>query len=140
MINSVLVDAGPLIALFDKNDKYHQAITEFISQKRYKFISTIAVLTETAHMLDFNVNVQIDFFEWIVNNGISLYEINNDDIADIIKLTKKYADIPMDFADATLVIASQRTGIKTIISIDSDFEIYRLPKKVKIKNIFFHNI
>ncbi|MDR3048370.1 MAG: hypothetical protein LBV16_00770 [Elusimicrobiota bacterium] len=90
-------------------------------------------------MLDFNIGVQIDFFEWIVNNGLSLYEINNDDIAEIVNLTKKYADIPMDFADATLVIASQRTGIKTIISIDSDFEIYRLPRKVKIKNIFFHN-
>ena len=42
----------------------------------------------------------------------------------------------MDFADATLVIAAEKTGIKKIISIDSDFDVYRLPGKVKIENIF----
>jgi len=43
----------------------------------------------------------------------------------------------MDFADATLVVAAEKTGIKKIISIDADFDIYRLPGKVKIKNLFF---
>lgn len=42
----------------------------------------------------------------------------------------------MDFADATLVIAAEKTGIRNIISVDSDFDIYRLPGKVKIQNIF----
>jgi predicted nucleic acid-binding protein len=42
----------------------------------------------------------------------------------------------MDFADATLVIAAEKTGIKKIISIDSDFDIYRLPGKVKIEDVF----
>ncbi len=54
----------------------------------------------------------------------------------MIELTKKYRDRPMDFADATLVIAAEKTGIRHIISIDSDFYIYRLPGKVAIKNIF----
>ena len=42
----------------------------------------------------------------------------------------------MDFADATLVLASEQTGIRKIISVDSDFEIYRLPSKERIENIF----
>jgi len=41
----------------------------------------------------------------------------------------------MDFADATLVIIAERTGIRNILSLDSDFDIYRLPGKVLIKNI-----
>jgi len=87
-------------------------------------------------MLDFNVNVQIDFLEWIMKEGVLLQEIQQKDISRIIELTKKYRDMPMDFADATLVIAAERTGIKKIISIDSDFDIYRLPGKVKIENVF----
>jgi predicted nucleic acid-binding protein len=71
-----------------------------------------------------------------MNKGIILFEIRQQDIPRIVELTKKYSDRPMDFADATLIIAAEKTGIKTIMSIDKDFEIYRLPGKVKMKNIF----
>jgi predicted nucleic acid-binding protein len=87
-------------------------------------------------MLDFNINVQIDFLEWIMNKGLVLFEVHYQDIPRIIELTKKYSNLPIDFADATHVIAAEKKGVKKIISIDADFEIYRLPGKVKIKNIF----
>ena len=136
MINYILIDTGPLIALFDRDDNYHDRIKTFIKEGRYKFITTLSVITEVEHMLDFNVNVQIDFLEWIMKEGVVLQEIQQKDISRIIELTKKYRDRLMDFADATLVIAAERTGIKKIISIDSDFDIYRLPGKAKIENVF----
>ena len=61
MLNTVLIDTGPLIALFDRDDKYHTSIVEFIKNTNYRFISTTAVLTETMYMLDFNIKVQINF-------------------------------------------------------------------------------
>jgi len=136
MLNDVLIDAGPLIALFDKDDNYHEKIKEFIKNKDYKFHTTTAVITEVLHMLDFSVKVQINFLEWIMLGGILLYEIKQTDLGKIIELTKKYSDRPMDFADATLVLAAEQSGIKKIIRIDSDFDVYRLPGKVRIENIF----
>jgi len=136
MLNEILIDAGPIIALFDKDDSYHEKILKFIKDKGFRFVTTTAVVTEVSHMLDFNVNVQIQFLEWIENDGIKLHEVKQKDIIEIIEMTKKYKDRPMDFADATLVIAAKRTGIKKIISIDSDFDIYRLPGKELIENIF----
>jgi uncharacterized protein len=136
MLNEILIDAGPIIALFDKDDSYHEKILNFIKDKGFKFVTTIAVVTEVSHMLDFNINVQIQFLEWIERDGIKLHEVKQKDIIEIIEMTKKYKDRPMDFADATLVIAAKRTGIKKIISIDSDFDIYRLPGKELIENIF----
>lgn len=136
MLNTILIDAGPLIALFDKDDKYHEKIVEFIKNKKFKFITTSAVITEVSYMLNFNVEVQILFFEWIMKEGVLIQEIQQNDMSRIVELTKKYRDRPMDFADSTLVVAAEKTGIKQIISIDSDFDIYRLPKKVKIENIF----
>jgi predicted nucleic acid-binding protein len=67
----------------------------------------------------------LDFFNWVIAKGVILYEITLDDMPRIMELTRKYADCPMDFADATLVIAAEKTGIHEIISIDSDFDIYR---------------
>jgi len=136
MINTILIDAGPIIALFDKDDKYHLKIKEFIKNRKFKFVTTTAVITEVSHMLDFNTNVQISFLEWIMNEGIILQDILQKDIFRIVELSIKYSDQPMDFADATLVIAAEKTGIREIISIDSDFDIYRLPGKEMIKNIF----
>jgi predicted nucleic acid-binding protein len=136
MLNTILIDAGPLIALFDKDDSYHKRIIEFIKDRKFKFITTTAVITEVSYMLNFNVEVQVLFFEWIMKEGVLIQEIQQSDISRIVELTKKYRDRPMDFADATLVVAAEKTGIKQIISIDSDFDIYRLPKKVRIENIF----
>ena len=136
MQNTVLVDAGPLIALFDKDDSYHKSIKGFMLANEFKLITTIAVITETSHMLDFNVQTQIDFLKWINDKGIIIHDIQQKDIQRIIELSTKYSDIPMDFADATLVVAAEQTGIHKIISIDSDFEIYRLPSKERIENIF----
>lgn len=136
MLNTVLIDTGPLIALFDRDDKYHTSIIEFIKNTNYRFISTTAVLTETMYMLDFNTAVQFNFLEWIMKEGVIIHEIKQSNIKRIIDLTKKYSDRPMDFADATLVIAAEERGIRQIISIDSDFDIYRLYNKMKIENIF----
>ena len=136
MLNTVLIDTGPLIALFDRDDKYHTSIVEFIKNTNYRFISTAAVLTETMYMLDFNTAVQLNFLEWIMKEGVIIHEIKQSNIKRIIDLTKKYSDRPMDFADATLVIAAEERGIRQIISIDSDFDIYRLYNKMKIENIF----
>ena len=136
MLNTVLIDTGPLIALFDRDDKYHTSILEFIKNTNYRFISTAAILTETMYMLDFNVAVQLSFLEWIMKEGVIIHEIKQSNIKRVIDLTRKYSDIPMDFADATLAIAAEERGIRQIISIDSDFDIYRLYNKMKIENIF----
>ncbi|ENV05221.1 hypothetical protein F967_01970 [Acinetobacter sp. CIP 102637] len=136
MLNMILIDAGPLIALFDRSDRYHVQIKDFLQQGRYKLITTTAVMTEVLHMIDFNVEVQLDFLQWVALQGVLLQEISQQDISRIIELTRKYSDRPMDFADATLVIAAEKTGIRKIISIDTDFDIYRLPNKVQIENVF----
>lgn len=139
MLNAVLIDSGPLIALFDKDDHYHNSVLAFIKDKKFKFFTTVPVITEVLHMLDFNVTVQIAFLEWIENKGLILFDIFQQDITAIIELTKKYRDRPMDFADASLLIAAEKTNIHSIISIDSDFDIYRLSGKKNIENIFRNN-
>ncbi|GHU38834.1 pilus biogenesis protein [Spirochaetia bacterium] len=136
-INTVLVDAGPLIALFDKNDSYHKKVRAFLKNGSYKFVSTVAIITEVSYMLTFNIRAQVDFFEWTYKKGIVLCDVTQSDFPRITELMVKYSDLPMDFADASLVIAAEKTGIRKIISVDSDFDVYRLPGKELIENIFF---
>jgi predicted nucleic acid-binding protein len=131
-----LIDSGPFIALFDVDDNHHRKIRDFIKNYQYRFISTLAVYTEVSHMLDFNINAQRDFYEWTMYKGVIISDINQHDIPRIVELTDKYSDLPMDFADATLVVTAEKTGIREIISLDKDFDVYRLPGKEKIHNVY----
>jgi len=132
----ILIDAGPLIALFDCDDNQHQRTRNFFIKHQYCFISTLAVFAEVSHMLDFSTKAQQDFYKWVMLKGVILSDINQHDMPRIIELTKKYADLPMDFADATLVVTAEKTGIREIISLDKDFDIYRLPGREKIRNVY----
>ncbi|MDR2923911.1 MAG: PIN domain-containing protein [Treponema sp.] len=136
MLNSILIDAGPLIALFDSSERRHKPMKAFLQKHPYRYVSTLAVFTEVSHMLDFNVNAQRDFYEWVMCKGVIISDINQNDMPRLIELTGKYADLPMDFADATLVITAEKTGIREIISLDKDFDIYRLPGREMIRNVY----
>ena len=135
-MKNTLIDAGPLIALFNRNDKYHEKIKEFI--KSYKGLLTTSwpVITEVCHMLDFNIGAQIDFLKWIKLGGLKVENIEAEEIDKIIKLSEKYSDIPMDLAYATLIIITERLGLNEIKTIDSDYYIYRTTEKEMLINIF----
>ncbi len=88
------------------------------------------------HMLDFNSKVQLDFLKWIERDAIEIPALDKNIITRIIELTGKYSDIPMDFADATLMVLSEVNKINEIITIDSDFHVYRNIRKEMLVNIF----
>ncbi|MBL0708730.1 MAG: PIN domain-containing protein [Sulfurimonas sp.] len=134
-MQKTLIDSGPIIALFDKSDKYHLQTIEFMKTFTGELISSWSVITEVSHMLDFNLKVQIDFLKWVELGGITLYEIDQNDISDIRVMMEKYLDIPMDLADASLIYIANKEKIKNIISIDSDFDIYRTLKKQNLNNL-----
>jgi predicted nucleic acid-binding protein len=136
VLDRILIDAGPLIALFHSGDNHHKRVQGFLLGNQYTFISTLAVFTEVSYFLSVNTKAQQDFYEWAMYKGVIISDINQHDMPRILELTKKYADLPMDFADATLVVTAEKTGIKKIISMDKDFDIYRLPGREKIRNIY----
>jgi predicted nucleic acid-binding protein len=137
-MKNTLIDASPLIALFNGDDKYHLKIMDLL--KAYKGILTTSwpVITEVCYMLNYNSNVQIDFLKWIERGGIKIEDIRESDIERMIELSKKYSDIPMDLADASLIIISERLNLKDIITIDSDYYIYRIKNKEMLNNLFDH--
>ncbi|MCV6637011.1 pilus assembly protein [Candidatus Albibeggiatoa sp. nov. NOAA] len=125
----ILIDSGPLIALFDASDDYHHASVNFIKHNQKKLITTLASITETLHLLDFNRQAQLDFLAWVSAGALQVETIDGDDFVRIHALTKKYADLPMDFADACLVFLGEKLNINEIATIDRDFDIYRLKDK-----------
>lgn len=120
-----ILDTGPIVALFDRSDHYHLDIFNFMQGFYGKLYSTLPVVTEALYLLDFNIETQLDFLKWLESGAIEIVDITSNDLYRIREMMDKYRDVPMDFADATLMLISERLNLKDIISLDNDFFVYR---------------
>lgn len=122
-MRSILVDTGPLVALFHSRDRHHEAAKAMLRANPAVLVSTWPVITEACHFLGQAGKRALLMF--IRRGGLRLEGLTVDDVPEIDILIARYAK--MDFADATLVLAAERTGISEIFTIDRrDFEAYRL--------------
>jgi predicted nucleic acid-binding protein len=120
-----VVDSGPLVALFDGRDADHARVVSFLKSYRGRLHSTLAVVTEVVHLLDFSHDAQHDFLSWFFGGAVRCLDLTDDDAQRAIALHAKYADRPMDFADATLIAIAERLEIREALTLDSDFRFYR---------------
>lgn len=134
-MQKTLIDSGPLIALFDSSDRFHTAVLNCLRSYRGQLLSSWPVLTEVSHMLDFSLQAQLDFLAWVHSGAVQLAEIEQSELLSMRQMMEKYGDLPMGLADASLLYLANRDDIRQIISIDSDFDVYRTLKKKPLKNL-----
>jgi predicted nucleic acid-binding protein len=123
MRSTLVVDTGPLIALFDADDKHHERVKAWYQAHSHRGISTLAVVTEVVYSLS-RLEAQLDFLHW-ARRAILLVELSEEDFDRCIQVMSKYGDLPADFADATLVAIAERLNIREILTFDSDFRVYK---------------
>ena len=136
-MQNIVVDSGPLIALFDGSDRYHQQALQFIQGVKGTLHTNIAVITEVVHLLDFSQQAQQDFLHW-VEQAVVIDQRTLDDWGRILDLLRKYADLPADFADASLVVLCDRLKTQAVASVDRDFTVYRNHQKQPFSNLFWN--
>jgi len=130
-----VIDSGPLVAAFDRRDASHPSALSFFKSFQGKLFSTIAVLTEVNHLLDFDIRAQLAMLDWVLSGGLEVIELDHSDLKAIRHLTQKYADLPADFADASLIAIAEKMNIEYVVSIDSDFYVYRTLSNRHLTNL-----
>ncbi len=129
----LLVDTGPLVALADQRDKAHIRCTKFLKDYRGRLLTTWAVLTEFSHLAP-SVASTLPLCRWIERGGLDLMPLGKEELITAIDWINRYADRPMDLADASLVVAALKTGSVSIWTLDrNDFETYRLPGRKRFQ-------
>ena len=128
---AVLVDTGPLVALLDPSDRARLACRKELDRlDRFELVTTEAVVTEASYLLDFSVEAQSGLQLLLASGRPRIEPITARDRDRIAELLTKYRDQPMDYADATLVVAAERLGCHLVFTLDRrDFSIYRLGRK-----------
>lgn len=122
----VIIDAGPLVAIFDISEPLHEICKETMAKLRSPLVTTWPVLTEAFYLLKGWDVGQGELWDFILRGGVRVAEISEDLYPRMNELMKKYADNPMDIADASIVAVSEMFRIKTVFTLDRrDFESYR---------------
>jgi predicted nucleic acid-binding protein len=122
----ILVDAGPLIAILDRGDRDHERCVAALKGLPAPLLTTWMPVTEAMHLLDFSRAGQEALLEMVERQALQVLAIDEADVPQIKALMRTYAELPMDFADATLVRVAIREGLSEIFTLDDDFNVYRL--------------
>lgn len=125
----ILCDTGALVATLNASDRNHARCVLALSQMPpAPFLMTQACFTEAMYFLFKMGGLPLQERLWTLweTQKLSLYELSSDEMARVRELMRKYQNVPMDYADATIVAVAESTGIRTLFTVDTDFYIYRL--------------
>jgi len=128
-----LLDTGPWVTLIDRSESRHNDCVQWLKNFSGRLYSTEAVLTEVLYLLNFSITAQVAALDFILQSVVEIVPSSMQSLNRVQVLMKKYADLPMDYADATLVCLATDTGLGDIATLDKDFTIYTLPGKKRFR-------
>ncbi len=125
MAKLVLIDSGPLVAMVRRKDRHHAWAKEHFAKSRSPFTTCEAVVSEAFFLLE-RAGSGKDELCNILNRGAVRTDFSfAERCSDATKLIQRYANVPMSFADACLVLMSERADDLSVFTTDGDFTIYR---------------
>jgi hypothetical protein len=123
----LLLDTGALVSLLDRSQRHHGRCVDFFEEWDGPVVSSEAVLTETLHLLARAGNSARICLDFIIAGGATLVPSTVASLRRARQLIDRYADLPMDYADATLVVLAEDLGTDLVFTTDrKDFGVYRI--------------
>ena len=132
MPSTALVDTGVIVAVLNRADRYHETIVELLGGFAGTLLTTWPVVAEACALV--GPRRQGLVLDWIDDPEVVIYSIDAGLKFMRTQMTD-YEDLPCDFADASLVYAAAKTGVREIWTLDSDFLVYRLPDRTRFQVI-----
>lgn len=139
----ILADTGFFIALGNNGDRYHSRAIQVISTLREPLITTYPVITETSYLLarDAGLAIQFEFLTEVANGTFPVFDLQRQHLSRMVELMKRYANLPMDLADASLVALAEHLGHGRILTCDRrDFNIYRWNNNNLFENLLIEEV
>ena len=124
---SGLIDTSAVLALLDRDDRWHARCRDAFASLRLPLATSAAVLAELFHLVGEQSREVAAAWGFLRSGAVTVLPIDDSDLPSLQALMQRYADHPMDFADATLVHLAHRESLSTVFTIDhDDFEAYRI--------------
>lgn len=137
----IVADTGFFFALANQRDRYHQAALLALEAINEPLITTYPAITETCYLLLSTGGnfAQCNFLRNVATGASEVFHLQDNHLVRIIELLETYADLPMDLADASLVILAEHLGHGRILTSDRrDFNVYRWRNTQPFENLLLN--
>ena len=126
-LNRVLIDTGPLVAYLDGGDSAHAGVARFLDSFHGQLLTSSAVITEAMYFAAGNPDGPRFLSELVAASEMEVYNVSRPpELHEAVTLMERYSDVPMDFADATLLLLAEGLDMHEILTLDRrGFSAYR---------------
>lgn len=123
-----LTDSGPLAAIYLPNDLHHARCVGALSSLSLPMVTSMACFTEAMHFIGKarGSKGRANLWELAADGRLEVRSHTNEDLERMRTLMDKYDDLPMDLADASLVVLAEQLNVTLVFTLDSHFKAYRL--------------
>jgi predicted nucleic acid-binding protein len=130
-VKTWLLDTGPLVAYLDANDSAHEGVSSCIDRFTGALATTGAVVTEAMYFVSTAPRGPSALAAFVAASGMRIFDLSQPpELGAGAELMERYADTPMDYADATLVLLAEGLGIRDILTLDRrGFSTYRTRRR-----------
>jgi predicted nucleic acid-binding protein len=135
MKQQVIIDTGVLVAISNKNDHYHRWAIQQFADIQPPLLTCEAIISEACFLLRDYQQANL-LLQWLEKGVLLLPFCLQDEIQSLNELLKKYSDVPMSLADGCLVRLAENFPQSLILTLDSDFKVYRKNGNQLISLIF----
>lgn len=130
MANELLLDTGAFVALADRSERRHADCVAVLEGWSGTIVTTEAVLTETLHLVGPRWQAQKVCLEFVLRGAFLLAPASQASLKRVVSLMERYRNVPMDYADATLVALGEELGADRVFTLDHrGFSVYRLNQR-----------
>jgi len=130
VVDELLLDTGPFVALVDRSETAHDDCVAALESWTGPIVTTEAVLTETLYLVGPQWKAQKAVLEFILRGAFQLVPSSQASLRRVATLMERYRDVPMDFADATLVALGEELETDRVFTLDRrGFSVYRLGRR-----------
>lgn len=127
---NALIDTGAILAILDRDDRWHEPCANALRELRLPLLTSEAVFAELFHLLGDSRRAMEAAWKFLRSGAVILGTIEHEELPQLHALMSRYWDRPMDFADATLVYLAKRESLSVILTVDrADFSTYRIEGK-----------
>jgi predicted nucleic acid-binding protein len=127
-----IVDTGPLVAFFNRAERHHGWVVGCIEELEPPLLVCEPVLTEAIYLLQRRPAAQDTLLEFLQNGALNVAFRIEEHVGALGKLLQKYRDTPMSLADACIVRMAEIHVRHAVLTLDSDFSVYRKHGRVPL--------
>ena len=126
-----LVDTGPIVAWLDADDSDHARVARRMNSFSGRLVTSSAVVTESMYFVSATSKGPRRLGVFVADSGMRVFVLAQPtELRKAVDLMERYADTPMDYADATLVLLAEALQIHDILTLDRrGFSSYRVPSR-----------